>query len=242
MEALPTAESKSCSPTPQNVSAAEARPDSNSDLTKWDAAELPVVPVMEQNLEQNLEQPCHTSAGRQTGPSSLISLYLWLSVCFVVCRQFSCVCCWIQIVCLSTFPCHSFCRFPLGKPTHFSWRPEEVGGRRSARGSTFRPADSGADVFQHLGWVPLKQTSDTERNRERRRIQIRINLLWAPHPFSFCIYRSRANSWRGSSDRRPGRGRSQEDVGDESRLPSAKGSPGSGTAAAHAAVAGCHHL
>lgn len=65
--APPSTQPSSCSAATQDKSAAEARPVSNGDRKKWEAAELPVVPVIEQSLEQSSEQSCDTSSGRQTG-------------------------------------------------------------------------------------------------------------------------------------------------------------------------------
>ncbi|XP_075901554.1 serine/threonine-protein kinase Nek1-like isoform X2 [Nelusetta ayraudi] len=60
--APPSTQPSSCSAATQDKSAAEARPVSNGDRKKWEAAELPVVPVIEQSLEQSSEQSCDTSS------------------------------------------------------------------------------------------------------------------------------------------------------------------------------------
>lgn len=49
------------SPAPQqNQSDTEKRPSSNGDRKKWDAAELPVLPV----AQQTLEETCATASGK----------------------------------------------------------------------------------------------------------------------------------------------------------------------------------
>ncbi|XP_035863370.1 serine/threonine-protein kinase Nek1 isoform X5 [Sander lucioperca] len=53
----------------QNQSDTENRPSSNGDRKKWDAAELPVLPVAQQTLEETLTTPA-TSVSSEDGPSS----------------------------------------------------------------------------------------------------------------------------------------------------------------------------
>lgn len=72
-------------------------------------------------------------------------------------------------------------RFPHGKQTHFSWRPEEVGSWSSAPRATFGSADSGANVLHHHWWVP--------ENRERENPDpINRQTPWRNHPpFSLSL-------------------------------------------------------
>ncbi len=70
VEELPPPPAEPC-PAPQQIqSDTENRPSSNGDRKKWDAAELPVLPVAQQTLEETCATTASKSSPRRTKLSS----------------------------------------------------------------------------------------------------------------------------------------------------------------------------
>ncbi|XP_034438719.1 serine/threonine-protein kinase Nek1 isoform X1 [Hippoglossus hippoglossus] len=69
MEAVPPPAEPSAAPQ-QNLSDTKSRPGSNGDRKKWDAAELPILPVAQQTLEQTCATMINTPVSPDERPSS----------------------------------------------------------------------------------------------------------------------------------------------------------------------------